>query len=607
MERSRHKVLQEFEAGDYVYVFRVYRMRKIRGSRGQTEAGFARNKPTWVGPGTVIALDGPNLWVTVWGELWKVAREQCRKATSLEKHGIELVLTECKDVIEEYKRSSKKAGFKDLTEEQWPDKEDEEEIDERRQRPVVRFDEEIEEIPHQEHEERREESREDQRRASNATVEEPEIERIEEAENREDNESEEEIPGLTEELEADRRAEEDARRIREMTELSRQRSDRLDGHPTSTGSGGPIRTTWRLRELGESEPYMWEMFLTTEKEAAEVEKEARLQRLKSMLRKSEQKKSGDYWTIDYRAGTLTRRHRRKRKSLFYPKEEDDEIPIPIQQLKSSRKTSLKYTGDFPEEAEEADDWKKSKRSQKDRWWKGSTTFFFDSEVSQEEIEAIEVMMAEKRRTDDVDMRRESAKDLEEWKDFDLAEWEKVVQSGAVRVLSLEESRKIHEDLKRQGKSSRILPTKIARRYKPSEQPGEPAVKKSRLCLRGDLDPDIMTLEKFSPTVNTMNLAVMMQVAANQNMIGQIADFKNAFCQSEPLKRKEGELYFKQPPEGIKGVHPEMLRTGGCAIALEKVVDRVSEEDRIFPKCPGPVHLQVLCGWKDQWDVGYRSR
>ena len=568
VERSRHKVLQEFEAGDYVYVFRVYRMRKIRGSRGQTEAGFARNKPTWVGPGTVVALDGPNLWVTVWGELWKVAREQCRKATSLEKQGIELVLTECKDVIEEYKRSSKKTGFKDLTEEQWPEKEDEEEIEEVSQRQRVRFEDEIEEIPHPEVEERSEERREEQRRASNATVEEPEVERIDEAENEEAEDDEDVIPGFQEDLEASRREEaerlqemnrrEEVRRLQEMTELSRLRSNRLDGHPASSESGGPIRTAWRLRELGGSEPYLWEMFLTTEEEVAEVERELRMQRMKDMLKKTEKKKSGDYWMIDHRAGTLTRKHRRKRRSLFYPKEEDDEIPIPVHQLKTLRRTSVKYMGNFPEEAEENDDWKKSKKSHKERWWKGSTTFFFDSEIPQEELEAIEVMLAEKRRTDDVDMRKESAKDLEEWKDFDLAEWEKVVQSGAVRVLSLEESRKISEDLKKQGKSNRILPTKIARRYKPSEQPGEPATKKSRLCLRGDLDPDIMTLEKFSPTVNTMNLAVMMQVAANQNMTSQIADFKNAFCQSEPLKRKEGELFFRQPPEGIKGVHPEQI-------------------------------------------------
>ena len=299
------------------------------------------------------------------------------------------------------------------------------------------------------------------------------------------------------------------------------------------------------------------MFLATEEEQQEVEEEERRNRLKGMLNRNKPKRTGDYWEVDHKAGTLTRRHRRKRKSMFNPRE-DDEIPVPISTLKPERRTSMRFAGNFPEETEE-DDWRKAEKNrQKKHYWKGETAFFFESELREEEIEAIEVMMAERRRTDDVDMRKELPKDLEEWKGFDKAEWEKVVQSRAVKVLSLEESRKIIEELKKQGRSSRILPAKIARRYKPSEQPGEPATKKSRLCLRGDLDPDILNLEKFSPTVNTMNLAVMMQVAANQNMTGQIADFKNAFCQSEPLKRKEGELYFKLPPEGIKGVHPEQI-------------------------------------------------
>ena len=145
------------------------------------------------------------------------------------------------------------------------------------------------------------------------------------------------------------------------------------------------------------------------------------------------------------------------------------------------------------------------------------TFFLKEEASQEEKEAVRVLLAEKRRSDEVDMRRESAKDLE----YHAAEWQKIVDSDAVRVLSPEGSREVKAKLAREGKSNRILPTKIARRYKPSEQPGVPATKKSRRCLRGDLDPDILELEKFSPTVNTMNLAVMMQIGANHHMIGKI--------------------------------------------------------------------------------------
>lgn len=96
------------------------------------------------------------------------------------------------------------------------------------------------------------------------------------------------------------------------------------------------------------------------------------------------------------------------------------------------------------------------------------------------------------------MKKESSRDLEGWRIADRAEWDKIAESGAVQVLTLEESRKVVNDLRKHGKERRVLPTKIDRRYKRSEQPGVPATKKSRLCLRGDLDPDILSLERFFP-------------------------------------------------------------------------------------------------------------
>eukprot|EP00435_Cladocopium_sp_Y103_P020104 s1338_g4.t2 len=66
--RARSKVPVEYKAGDYVYVYRVHKLRKRRDG-GVQETDNPRNKPTWVGPGTVITVDGANLWVTVWGEL----------------------------------------------------------------------------------------------------------------------------------------------------------------------------------------------------------------------------------------------------------------------------------------------------------------------------------------------------------------------------------------------------------------------------------------------------------------------------------------------------------------------------------------------------------
>lgn len=48
------------------------------------------------------------------GELWKVAREQCRPATTDERQGVEAVLAECQELIEQFKRQPSRAGYKDI-------------------------------------------------------------------------------------------------------------------------------------------------------------------------------------------------------------------------------------------------------------------------------------------------------------------------------------------------------------------------------------------------------------------------------------------------------------------------------------------------------------
>ena len=62
-------------------------------------------------------------------------------------------------------------------------------------------------------------------------------------------------------------------------------------------------------------------------------------------------------------------------------------------------------------------------------WKGTTTFFLKTTATQEEKEAIEVLAADRKRSDEVDMKKESQQDLQEWRVADAAEWQKVAASG----------------------------------------------------------------------------------------------------------------------------------------------------------------------------------
>lgn len=117
--RSRTRTWQDYKAGELVFVYRVPKARR-RKVGGAEEFEAASNKAIWVGPGTVVTLDGANLWVSMMGQLWKVAREQCRPATNEEKTGVEAVMSQCNELIEEYKKNPKKAGYKDITNEEWP-------------------------------------------------------------------------------------------------------------------------------------------------------------------------------------------------------------------------------------------------------------------------------------------------------------------------------------------------------------------------------------------------------------------------------------------------------------------------------------------------------
>ena len=66
----------------------------------------------------------------------------------------------------------------------------------------------------------------------------------------------------------------------------------------------------------------------------------------------------------------------------------------------------------------------------------------------------------------------------------------------------------------EGKEDRVVKSRVVRRLKPGEQPGEAPTKRSRWCVRGDLDPDATHLDSYSPTVSTQNIQVILQLAAS---------------------------------------------------------------------------------------------
>lgn len=553
--RGRSRVWQEFQPGEHVYVYRVPRARKRKG--GEVERmEVGSNRAVWVGPGTVIVPDGANLWVNMLGELWRVAREQCRPATSDERHGIEQVNEECRELIEEYKRNPKRAGYQDITEEEWPKDEErgcEEESQPKRRR--IEGEDEREDVPigHEYSPTSAEEGGED-----NAGQEEEERQNGEQRRDSMDEPETEVIPVSSSSSSSTTSQEGVVKRepldwndpeVIEAIQRSVEMSNKLD----DVRAPGPVRIG-RAVEAGN--PY-W--FIMDEEDIEEEEENEDRRRWAFLIEEASNRGSHDHWEWREEEGVLVRHHVRKRKARFDLKG-IEEFPIDWKKIEPMRRSIVEFVDKKKGSKEEEDQWRIPSQSRRSEgaWWRGATEFRVN-QVTEDEKEKLRVFVAERKRgADEVVMSRESKEDQELWKIADAAEWQKVVSSGAVKLLNLEESREVRQRLREEGKENRILPSTVARRRKPAEQPGEPATMKSRLCIRGDQDPDILEVERFSPTLNTQNFNLLLQVGSNLNMEAAVADFKNAFCQSKPLYRENGPIYFRPPKEGIDGVHPEQV-------------------------------------------------
>ena len=117
-------------------------------------------------------------------------------------------------------------------------------------------------------------------------------------------------------------------------------------------------------------------------------------------------------------------------------------------------------------------------------------------------------------------------------------------TGSVRVLSLQESQNA-----RRRWADRIISSRMVRRWKPQEGTGAAPKAKSRGCVRGHQDPDTQHLSVYAPTPSCESLMAFLAVKTSLGHELQVGDLKNAFCQSDRLKRESGRL-FVEPCEGV---------------------------------------------------------
>ncbi|CAE7929920.1 RE2, partial [Symbiodinium sp. KB8] len=516
--RARPRTAKTFRPGDIVFVWRTWRAQGVR-------------RACWTGPGVVVLPEGANAYVNMKGRLWKCANEHLRDGTSEEIRGVEAV----NDIFQDMAQRFKKAGREhrvvtDLTDDPLPPGV------ERPGPDLV-------------------EAEGDARGLPRVRLEEPETP----------------VPAPPLEPPGEQKSYDQS--LRNL--LYRKRAARLDGHENPgnmTPRYEPVRPSSSSARTQAPGPYQ----RPDEEEDYFEETDVATATAKGALGHREPKPHRDHWELMLGDGRLRRHHVKWRSAPFSPWEAA-KVPVSVAMLSSERVQHRKFkNGDLDETADHWRDLRPNKRAPSK--WRGYTDFFLTRKGLKEARAMVEegtldhvaaelfltdggfeVYAAKKTASDEVKERDISEEEWPSWRKADAEEWEKVLSSGAVVLRSLQESREIWAQLKKDHKLNRVIDSRIVRRRKPGEQLGEEATLKSRWVVRGDQDPDSAEIEVYAPTVCTQNLQVLLQTATSLRMPASCGDLKAAFTQSAPLVRAGGRLFVRIPRNGgPPGAHEDQL-------------------------------------------------
>eukprot|EP00959_Pyramimonas_sp_CCMP1952_P165557 3460829-Pyramimonas_sp.AAC.1 len=101
--------------------------------------------------------------------------------------------------------------------------------------------------------------------------------------------------------------------------------------------------------------------------------------------------------------------------------------------------------------------------------------------------------------------------------------------------------------------------------------------------------------------------MFMQVMLNLSMLGDIADVKNAFCQSDPLSRAQGHIYVEPcdganlPPGSLILLLVNVYGLDDAPMAWRKTVVKYLESHG-FVQSSGTLLVAAL--WKEWSDTQY---
>ena len=148
-----------------------------------------------------------------------------------------------------------------------------------------------------------------------------------------------------------------------------------------------------------------------------------------------------------------------------------------------------------------------------------------------------------KRGGEVTLKELNSEERKLFEASDHLEWQAILKTKAVRVVHGAEA-----DALRKKYPDRILSSRMVHRRKPLDEVNKWKAK-SRWCLHGHSDPDTSSLMTYAPTPQAESIMMFCQTGLNLGMKFAFGDVKNAFCQSNKLRRPRGPL-FAEPCEGL---------------------------------------------------------
>ena len=143
-----------------------------------------------------------------------------------------------------------------------------------------------------------------------------------------------------------------------------------------------------------------------------------------------------------------------------------------------------------------------------------------------------------------------------YREAEQTQWDEHVRYGAVRALSVDESRRLREEID----PARILRSRFAykdKNFSKRRVDGALGPKpKARLCVSGQNDPDLTKdIVVDAPTTSRASIMMAIQLALAKQWVASIGDIRAAFLNGVPAPRS---LYFEQPKRGIPSLEKGQL-------------------------------------------------